>query len=135
MTERVCNGCGGSLPTMHGNRKFCSEHCRRKQYAGKCIDCGVATNGHDGPGKASDRCVTCANRHIIDIGRADMARARAKRERVQRLWAEGLLMREIAAEMGWSMGYLACEMNRMRKAGYDMPHRYRSYGERWDTAA
>lgn len=56
---RLCEGCGGELPTQHGNRKWCSEKCRRNQYAGTCQVCGVATTGCDGPGLAPDICQGC----------------------------------------------------------------------------
>jgi hypothetical protein len=129
VSERVCKGCGVPLPpkTWQGlDRVWCSERCRREQYAGTCIDCGARTNGHDGPGKASTRCIPCANRHIRARGdRADMVRARAKRERIEAMWNQGMLLREIASEMGYSMGYLAAEMNTMRRAGYRVPHRYK----------
>jgi hypothetical protein len=123
VSERVCEACGGPLPTSHPNRRYCSEHCRRAQYDGVCVDCGARTDGHDGPGKASLRCVPCANRHSIEAGRADMKRVRLRRERIEELWAEGLLMRQIAAEMNWSMDHLAIELHRMRRAGYDLPYR------------
>jgi hypothetical protein len=128
MTERVCQACGGPLPTSHGNRKFCSERCRREQYCGACIDCGARTNRHNGsrhngPTGAAERCIPCANRHAIEIGRADMRRAHENRLRVVEMWAGGLSMRDIAAVMGWSAHHLGVEMHRMRKLGYDLPHR------------
>jgi hypothetical protein len=32
---------------------------RKRSYAGICIDCGAATDGSDGPGLASKRCLSC----------------------------------------------------------------------------
>lgn len=40
-------------------------------------------------------------------------------------WAEGLSWADIAAELGWTMGHMSVEMDRMRAAGYDLPYRYR----------
>ena len=60
---RFCQGCGAGLPEPKKPgppRKWCSERCRKSQYAGQCVDCGRLTNGYDGPGKASERCVPCA---------------------------------------------------------------------------
>lgn len=32
---------------------------KRARYAGVCVDCGAPTDGSDGPGKASARCIEC----------------------------------------------------------------------------
>lgn len=59
-----CHGCGKQLPPSRGpgrQRKWCTNRCRRQTlYAGSCVDCGAPTNGYNGPGKASKRCVACA---------------------------------------------------------------------------
>ncbi len=62
----TCAGCGSALapkkPTPQGGgrpRKWCSERCRKGQYAGECIDCGAPTNGYAGPGQAAERCPSC----------------------------------------------------------------------------
>lgn len=60
----VCAGCPTELPPNKAPgraRKWCSERCRKGQYAGYCVDCGAATNGSDGRGhRASTRCQSCA---------------------------------------------------------------------------
>lgn len=58
----TCHGCGTTLPPSKGPRakKWCSERCRKAQYAGACIDCGGATDGSNGRGpNASVRCRAC----------------------------------------------------------------------------
>lgn len=61
---QVCQGCGTALPpqTWQGRaRIWCSDKCRKTQYAGECIDCGKKLNGSDGRGpNAAKRCVQCA---------------------------------------------------------------------------
>lgn len=58
----TCAGCQAELPPS--KRKWCSERCRKSQYAGQCLNCGKATNGSDGRGKrASTRCQECATEH------------------------------------------------------------------------
>jgi hypothetical protein len=61
MTEQRCKGCRRPLPpqTRGRFRVWCSEKCRKGQYAGTCADCGGPTNGYDGPGKAGERCAEC----------------------------------------------------------------------------
>lgn len=83
--------CSNELPPNNGpgrKRVWCSDRCRRKQYAGTCVDCGALTNGHNGPGKASVRCVPCSNRVTGDE---------------RRIWtadAVALAIEEWAAEYG-----------------------------------
>jgi hypothetical protein len=61
-----CHGCGDPIPPSRGGaaRKWCSERCRKAQYAGRCVDCGAATNGSNGRGpSAPKRCSACSLRH------------------------------------------------------------------------
>lgn len=57
MTERICarEGCSNPLPTTNGNRRYCSDDCRKLQWAGNptCEVCGVPLShgGGDGPPK------------------------------------------------------------------------------------
>jgi hypothetical protein len=63
---RSCKGCGAELAPAKGpgrRRVWCSDRCRKGQYAGACVDCGAPTNGYDGPGKASERCRACRDRY------------------------------------------------------------------------
>ena len=43
MSDRCCPGCGESIEGSHWRRKFCSEKCRKAQYAQPCIDCAKPT--------------------------------------------------------------------------------------------
>jgi hypothetical protein len=74
----LCVGCDTPLPLEPRRpgrrRKWCSDRCRKGQYAGECVDCGAPTNGHDGPGKASTRCAPC--RHAKETAEAVWTRER-----------------------------------------------------------
>jgi hypothetical protein len=56
--SRACKGCGIELVIAAPNRKWCSEQCRKSQYAHPCQDCGAPrTNGSDPNVR---RCLACA---------------------------------------------------------------------------
>jgi hypothetical protein len=119
VTERVCKGCGGELPTMHGNRRYCSENCRKRWWdrergRGVCEICGAVT------WKRLKRCPQHAVIHEV---------AEARRAHIVEMWEAGLLIREIAAELGTTRDSLACEIDRLRKAGR-IGYRYKAYEER-----
>jgi biotin operon repressor len=59
----------------------------------------------------------------LPLRRSGWARA-ARWERIRELWLDGALMREIAVELGTTEANVGNNMNRMRKAGVDLPHRY-----------
>ncbi len=40
-------------------RSLATARALKESYRGTCVDCGASTNGSDGPGKASKRCVPC----------------------------------------------------------------------------
>lgn len=63
--------------------------------------------------KKSDLCAGCVR-----------ARVEGHRRRIVELWACGYLMREIAVDLGWGFDHLKAEFGRMRRYGYDLPHRY-----------
>lgn len=46
-----------------------------------------------------------------------------RRERIAAMWSEGLTLRRIAVEFGWSVTRAGVEVARMRQAGYDLPGR------------
>lgn len=57
------HGCPNPLPPSTRpapDRKWCSESCRKSQYAAACVDCGAPTSGGEGR-KADPRCGHCAN--------------------------------------------------------------------------
>lgn len=62
-TTLQCHGCGAGIPRrVKGGvqRKWCSERCRKAQYAGVCVDCGAPTSGSNGRGPAApQRCASC----------------------------------------------------------------------------
>lgn len=60
----VCKGCGGPLPASRGGRprKWCSDRCRKSQYAQPCVDCGGPTKDGSGGRVAEPRCVPCGNK-------------------------------------------------------------------------
>src|ERR1044072_550897 len=58
----TCQGCGSELPPNKAPgrpRKWCSERCRKAQYAGTCDTCGGATNGTTPSRGVPTRCATC----------------------------------------------------------------------------
>lgn len=85
---------------VSGRRKWCSEPCRKSQYASVCVDCGAPTSGSDGR-RAEPRCRSCTRKSSVARGdRADMVRAMAKRQMIVRMVGEGRSNREIATELG-----------------------------------
>jgi hypothetical protein len=49
----------------------------------------------------------------------------ARWREIQRLWARGRPMSEIAARVGCSENHLGTEMARMRQSDWELPYRYR----------
>jgi hypothetical protein len=122
-----CRGCG---VLIHKNwrgpdPKWCSERCRKEQYAGRCIDCGARTSGSDGHGpNAPKRCVACAV-PIIAAERARRQREEAEPER-QRLVArfnDGVTLSALADEFGCSLEAIKGRIFHLRSQGYDLPYR------------
>lgn len=63
MTKQ-CESCGVLMTGVRGNRKFCSERCRKDQYRGECVDCGGKTDGTaSGAKRPAIRCRVCAARY------------------------------------------------------------------------
>jgi len=86
------------------------DYVRRLDKRGVCEDCGGAMGisvFHDGICK---RCQT--------------KRKEANYRAVELMWEDGLKFPEIMEAMGWSRGRLAVESDRMRKEGWNLPHRY-----------
>lgn len=126
-----CQGCGDPLPPSRGGhpRKWCSERCRKQTlYSVPCVACGEPLNGSNGRGpNAPSLCVMCNGEKEGERQRQRFAEGRAK---VERLWAEGKVAREIAAEMGWPYRRLPSGSNTanvriccLRSRGYDLPQR------------
>lgn len=75
-------GCtnGGIQTTQARLKKWCSEECRKSQYARPCPECGTPMNGSDGFGEhAPTMCAECRRYepHSLDKARAAAERARA----------------------------------------------------------
>lgn len=74
MNERICETCGGPLPppkrASGRRRRFCSERCRKAQYAVPCTDCGGPVDGTT-PSmlSATPRCVPCRRKWQHDSRR------------------------------------------------------------------
>lgn len=80
-----------------------------------CIECG----GSMGSGSGHRQ-----NRGAIGVCRPCRTAAKEKRWRViEGLWAEGKTFGQIAAEIGIKGGHLGVELDRMRKAGWNVPYR------------
>jgi predicted nucleic acid-binding Zn ribbon protein len=127
MTERVCKGCGGSLPTMHGNRRYCSDNCRKRRWDGQnrwkpCVDCGTEIRD-----ARRARCRPC-----FDAERARQHEARLAL--MAELYNAGVPLREIVAALGRKPqpsgpGASLPELVELRKAGR-VGYRYKAYESR-----
>lgn len=112
-----CPTCHQPFETRGGQRRYCSEGCRPVAMPGECDSCGKRLRTG-----TSIRCYACR-----------LAVERAARElrlgELERLWAEGLSMEEIAAQLGTTVNSLGVTMARARRAGRDLPYRYSRYDE------
>lgn len=82
---------------------------RYKMRKVECPECGELM----GPG--SERCQSCVS--------DDRER---RRNAIERLWHEGLKIREIAEELDTTPQTVGVEIHHMRADGRDVPHRYRA---------
>ena len=104
------------------SRRWKAEHPERvkaqhRAYAadpanrGTCHGCG----GLMGLGTFADGfCATCT---------AD--RVHLRRMELVELWSEGLAIRQIADYFGWTANHMNVEIVHARRAGYNLPYRYR----------
>lgn len=122
MAATACQACGAPIDQPRcGRRKWCSERCRKSQYAGSCIDCGAPTNGTAGGHKRTpERCVECGKRHSAEVAAEFSV---LYREMVEEMWAEGMTCREIADALGWKTKNVGTHISVMRARGYNLPHR------------
>jgi hypothetical protein len=91
------------------NRKRDREFTKRPEKRGVCPQCG-------GPkGAGGVRRVLCAG--------CVAARAQRRKERIQALWLAGFSYREIADDLGSTVGSIKAEVVRMRHDGWEMPRR------------
>ena len=118
-----CGTCGTPLPPIkHGARKWCSERCRKEQYAKACSDCGTRIDGTT-PGKSKGRCHSCASKAKNYSQRPQSVTARERGARIVAMWGNGDTMGEIARALQTTSGSLGVAMVRMRQDGYDLPYR------------
>lgn len=94
-----------------GVRRYVNAYNRRPERKEKCVGCGgprgIDVRGGDG------RCKGCVS-----------AEAEARRQKIEALWNEGWLLREIAEEMETTPGALASTLRYMRESGnYVVPPR------------
>lgn len=117
-----CLGCGTAIAQPdYGARKWCSDRCRKTQYAGACIDCDATLNGSDGRGpNASKRCPSC---QLVIARAVNSERRQCTDQRVADLYRSGLSLRSIAAEIGSTVNSVATRMVRMRSEGWELPYR------------
>lgn len=123
MSERVCKGCGGPLPPQKKyagrRRQWCSERCRKAQYAASCEECGGPTSGSEGR-REHPLCTACAGRRG---GEGMKAKVKQRRDQMAAMYLAGATYGEMSAFLGWKE--VGGELIRMRAAGYDLPHRYK----------
>lgn len=85
---------------------------RDRQYSrdirDPCPHCGQLK------GRDQSQCLGCCETTI-----------RARRSLIEGMWADGWTMREIAGALGTTRDSLSVTMVRMRRDGWDLPHRYR----------
>lgn len=99
---------------------------KREKYGGACEECGTRTSyAKNAPARF---CPEHAHLHPnVQAHAAAQREATARRTRtIERLWAEGYTLKQIAAVFGWSMGHVAVEFHRARANGADLPYRYRT---------
>lgn len=119
----TCAGCGTSIPPSRGGppRKWCSERCRKGQYAEPCERCGAPHGGRAnraGGQRPQRYCHSCA---LIVSGETSRAKHLPRRELIERLWREGDTARQICEKVG--VPYYKPAIAKWRERGYDLPHR------------
>lgn len=82
-----------------------ARHLRSKRL---CPHCGTTMES------ISEACQGCAD-----------ARATVRASLIQGMWADGWKLSEIADALATTTNSLGAKMNKMRRQGWDLPHRYR----------
>lgn len=83
-----------------------------------CEDCGCLLGmGSSMPCRKAGKCRSCHQ-----LSRVEQVESRARR--IEALWAEGLTLRQIAAELGWTVNHISVEIQNLREKGYNLPYRY-----------
>lgn len=81
-----------------------------RTHKAECPECGGEMNR--GTGRHGGKCAGC---HADDIDR----RAR----QIEKWWAGEWTLKQIAAELGWSVNHISRELHRLRAKGYELPYR------------
>lgn len=79
-------------------------------HKAECPQCGGEMNRETA--RREGKCEQC---HADDVHRRAV--------QIKGWWAAGLLRKEIAANLGWSLGRISVEMHRLRERGYRLPYR------------
>lgn len=73
------------------------------------------------------RVCACGRRRDAKAERCQLCRREDRHERAERIerwWAEGLTLRQIAAKLEWTTNHAGVEVRKLREMGYDLPFRY-----------
>lgn len=116
---RYCAGCARRLyDDAPMQQRYCSKPCRTRasadEHRGECVDCGEQTT--------SERTTRCWN---CDMTRRDEQRL-GRWAVIKALWDGGFLMDEIVTfpeVHRANRNALSVELDRMKKAGIDLPYR------------
>ena len=98
------------------NHDHCLASNRRYRYEhrGVCAECnGRMCQDEDGV------CLDCRV-----LGKEANYRA------IELMWEDGLTFPQIMEALGWTKGHVSVVMDRMRKEGWNLPYRRRTYGGR-----
>lgn len=121
LVARTCPGCGADLTGEHGRRKWCSEACRKSQYAGACRDCGQATYGGRGRAAAAEQCDWCFRKRNDERNR-----------RLVEMWEGGATAKEIGEVLDMSESAVGTWIDRERGRGIPLSLHRRPNRWRWD---
>jgi transposase len=107
----------------HRNREALRAYDREynRTHRAECPSCGGEMDRETGRGGGI--CAGC---------RADEVDRRAAK--IERWWADGLTLKEIAQQLDWSEGHISNELHRLREKGYDLPYRHRGFDRFPDQA-
>jgi hypothetical protein len=85
------------------------------------VSCGGVTNANGSGGThPPDHCARCDAKLVRDRAQA---RYRGQNDRIAELYRAGVPLKDIAAEFGWNPSWIQVHLHRMRRYGYDLPHR------------
>jgi transposase len=96
-----------------------AKRAHEKQSRAMCACGNPMGQGSGYPGYRYNQCDEC--RVLEERERVD--------ERAQRIvawWAEGETLKQIASRLGWTVGHLSQEFDRLRGRGYELPYRRKS---------